>query len=32
MAKDGEEAPWLQPFLERHLYEVADAVIKAKCF
>ena len=29
MAKDGEGAPWLQPFLGRHLYEVADAVIKA---
>ena len=29
MAKDGERAPWLQPFLERRLYEVADAVIKA---
>jgi hypothetical protein len=29
MAKDGEGAPWLQPCLERHLYEVADAVIKA---
>ena len=30
MAKDGEGAPWLQPFLGRHLYEVADAVIKAQ--
>jgi integrase len=30
MAKDGEGAPLLQPFLGRHLYEVADAVIKAR--
>jgi len=29
MAKDGEGAPLLQPLLGRHLYEVADAVIKA---
>ena len=29
MAKDGEVAPLVQPFLRRHRYEVADAVIKA---
>jgi hypothetical protein len=29
MAKDGEGALLLQPFLGRYLYEVADAVIKA---
>ena len=30
MAKDGEGAPLLQPFLGRHLYEVADAMIEAQ--
>ena len=37
MAKDGEEAPWVQPlpasshsYLGRHLYKVADTVIEAE--